>query len=156
MQHLPRLKRSPHCTVTRKGARSSWRFRANPASSAPVHSVCLHGMRTSSSAYAPATPLRTVHELLHRGTGHHCATALQRASSRQFGSGQGAARCWCRCWSRALSRSCMRELGIIIPRRDRQRRTQGFTTTEFYRDEACCSSRCRRVARQLRVGRLVV
>jgi hypothetical protein len=29
-------------------------------------------MRTSSSAYAPATPLRTVHELLHRGTGHHC------------------------------------------------------------------------------------
>lgn len=72
MQHLPRLKRSPHCTVTRKGARPSWRFRANPASSAPVHSVCLHGMRTSSSAYAPATPLRTVHELLHRGTGHHC------------------------------------------------------------------------------------
>ena len=85
-----------------------------------------------------------------------CATALQRASSRQFGSGQGAARCWRRCWSRALSRSCMRESGIIIPRRDRQRRTQGFTTTEFHRDEACCSSRCRRVARQLRVGRLVV
>ena len=71
MQHLPRLKRSPHCAVTRKGARPSWRLRANPASSAPVHSVCLHGMRTSSSAYAPATPSRTVHELLHRGTGHH-------------------------------------------------------------------------------------
>ena len=60
-----------------------------------------------------------------------CATALQRASSRQFGSGQGAVRCWRRCWSRALSRSCIRESGIIIPRRDRQRRTQGFTTTEF-------------------------
>ena len=153
MQHLPRLKRSPHCTVTRKGARPSWRFRANPASSAPVHSVCLHGMRTSSSAYAPATPLRTVHELLHRGTGHHCLRdrfAARVVPPVRLGPG---------CSAVLVPLLVKSSLTILHARVGHYNPAAGPSTSHariyhhrVYRDEACCSSRCRRVARQLRAG----
>ena len=107
----------------------------------------------SSSAYAPATPLRTVHELLHRGTGHH--RLRDRFAARvvppvRLGPGCSAV------LAPLLVKS---SLTILHARVGHYNPAAGPSTSHVriyhhrvYRNEACCSSRCRRVARQLRAG----